>query len=68
MKVKCKTQFNFTAPSTQSPAARDNSEDFTTPIRFMHEMGLLDDALNMRALIICAGELTNEVFLELQLC
>ncbi|CAB3244607.1 unnamed protein product [Arctia plantaginis] len=49
------------ASSSQSPAARENSEDFSTQIQFMHEMGLLDDALNMRALIICAGDVNAAI-------
>lgn len=41
--------------SSQSPAPRD---DFSAQLQRMHEMGLLDDALNVRALLICAGALT----------
>ncbi|CAG9790978.1 unnamed protein product [Diatraea saccharalis] len=42
------------ASSSQSPVARD--EDFVSQLQRMHEMGLLDDALNVRALLICSGK------------
>ncbi|XP_045775384.1 ubiquitin-like protein 7 isoform X2 [Maniola jurtina] len=47
------------ASSSQSPEARD--EDFSTQLQHMHEMGLLDDALNVRALLICAGDVNAAI-------
>lgn len=46
---------NVTASSSQSPVAREAGQDFSTQLNHMHEMGLLDDALNIRALLICSG-------------
>lgn len=42
------------ASSSQSPGGRE--DNFTTQLNHMHEMGLLDDALNVRALLICSGD------------
>ncbi|XP_045501051.1 ubiquitin-like protein 7 [Colias croceus] len=47
------------ASSSQSPVSRD--EDFTTQLNHMHEMGLLDDALNVRALLICSGDVNAAI-------
>ncbi|KAG6448957.1 hypothetical protein O3G_MSEX005762 [Manduca sexta] len=47
------------ASSSQSPVARD--EDFSTQLTHMHEMGLLDDALNVRALLICSGDVNAAI-------
>ncbi|XP_049872177.1 ubiquitin-like protein 7 [Pectinophora gossypiella] len=47
------------ASSSESPAARD--EDFSTQLQHMHEMGLLDDALNVRALLICSGDVNAAI-------
>ncbi|KAM3965605.1 ubiquitin-like protein 7 [Aphomia sociella] len=47
------------ASSSQSPVARD--EDFVTQLHHMHEMGLLDDALNVRALLICSGDVNAAI-------
>ncbi|XP_047505726.1 ubiquitin-like protein 7 [Pieris napi] len=47
------------ASSSQSPVARD--EDFSTQLNHMHEMGLLDDALNVRALLICSGDVNAAI-------
>ncbi|XP_075979969.1 ubiquitin-like protein 7 isoform X2 [Anticarsia gemmatalis] len=50
------------ASSSQSPvAARENNEDFSTQLQHMHEMGLLDDGLNIRALLICAGDVNAAI-------
>lgn len=47
------------ASSSQSPVARD--EDFVAQLQHMHEMGLLDDALNVRALLICSGDVNAAI-------
>ncbi|KAJ0175057.1 hypothetical protein K1T71_009198 [Dendrolimus kikuchii] len=47
------------ASSSQSPVARD--EDFRTQLDRMHEMGLIDDALNVRALLICSGDVNAAI-------
>ncbi|CAH0718217.1 unnamed protein product, partial [Brenthis ino] len=47
------------ASSSQSPVTRD--EDFLTQLQRMHEMGLMDDALNVRALHICAGDVNAAI-------
>lgn len=47
--------FSFPASSSQSPSA--TAEGYFEQLQHMHEMGLLDDALNVRALLICSGEL-----------
>lgn len=49
------------ASSSQSPVARENNQDFSTQLQHMHEMGLLDDALNIRALLICAGDVNAAI-------
>ncbi|KAJ8718580.1 hypothetical protein PYW08_002817 [Mythimna loreyi] len=49
------------ASSSQSPVAREGSEDFSTQLNHMHEMGLLDDALNIRALLICSGDVNAAI-------
>lgn len=55
------------ASSSQSPVqAREvptvpTGEDFTTQLNHMHEMGLVDDALNIRALLICAGDVNAAI-------
>ncbi|KAL0870667.1 hypothetical protein ABMA27_005614 [Loxostege sticticalis] len=47
------------ASSSQSPVARD--EDFVSQLQHMHEMGLVDDALNVRALLICSGDVNAAI-------
>lgn len=47
------------ASSSQSPVPKD--EDFRTQLDHMHEMGLLDDALNVRALLICSGDVNAAI-------
>ncbi|XP_041980439.1 ubiquitin-like protein 7 [Aricia agestis] len=47
------------ASSSQSPAA--NEEDYSTQLRHMQEMGLTDVALNVRALIICGGDVNAAI-------
>ncbi|CAH0399415.1 unnamed protein product [Chilo suppressalis] len=47
------------ASSSQSPVARD--EDYVSQLQRMHEMGLLDDALNVRALLICSGDVNAAI-------
>ncbi|XP_026741075.1 ubiquitin-like protein 7 [Trichoplusia ni] len=49
------------ASSSQSPVAREGGEDFSVQLNHMHEMGLLDDALNIRALLICAGDVNAAI-------
>lgn len=49
------------ASSSQSPARSARDEDFTTQLHHMHEMGLLDDAVNVRALLICAGDVNAAI-------
>lgn len=49
------------ASSSQSPVAREGSEDFSTQLNHMHEMGLLDDALNIRALLISSGDVNAAI-------
>ncbi|CAH2267305.1 ubiquitin-like protein 7 isoform X1 [Pararge aegeria] len=46
------------ASSSQSPVQR---EDFSAQLQHMHEMGLLDDALNLRALRICSGDVNAAI-------
>lgn len=47
------------ASSSQSPVT--TGEDFLTQLQHMHEMGLMDDALNVRALHICAGDVNAAI-------
>ncbi|CAK1542144.1 unnamed protein product [Leptosia nina] len=47
------------ASSSQSPAERN--EDYSTQLNHMHEMGLLDDAINVRALLICSGDVNAAI-------
>ncbi|XP_059060845.1 ubiquitin-like protein 7 [Achroia grisella] len=47
------------ASSSQSPAVRD--EEYATQLHRMHEMGLLNDALNLRALLICSGDVNSAI-------
>ncbi|KAH9629790.1 hypothetical protein HF086_009917 [Spodoptera exigua] len=49
------------ASSSQSPVAREGGQDFSTQLNHMHEMGLLDDALNIRALLICSGDVNAAI-------
>lgn len=49
------------ASSSQSPVAREAGQDFSTQLNHMHEMGLLDDALNIRALLICSGDVNAAI-------
>lgn len=57
------------APSSANqPAAApaDNSEgNYVTQIRHMHEMGLTDDTLNVRALLMCGGDANSAINLIL---
>ncbi|XP_063539627.1 ubiquitin-like protein 7 [Cydia strobilella] len=52
-------------PMEQSTAASSSAspvgEDFSTQLTRMHEMGLLDDALNVRALLICSGDVNAAI-------
>ncbi|XP_013191913.1 ubiquitin-like protein 7 [Amyelois transitella] len=45
--------------SSQSPPA--GPEDYSAALQRMHEMGLRDDALNVRALIICEGDVNAAI-------
>ncbi|XP_047996000.1 ubiquitin-like protein 7 [Leguminivora glycinivorella] len=51
-------------PMEQSTAASSSAspgEDFSSQLTRMHEMGLLDDALNVRALLICSGDVNAAI-------
>ncbi|CAH2049149.1 unnamed protein product, partial [Iphiclides podalirius] len=48
------------ASSSQSPVG-SRDENFFTQLNHMHEMGLLDDALNVRALLICSGDVNAAI-------
>ncbi|CAK1580912.1 unnamed protein product [Parnassius mnemosyne] len=48
------------ASSSQSPVGT-RDENFSTQLNHMHEMGLLDDALNVRALLICSGDVNAAI-------
>ncbi|XP_032514331.2 ubiquitin-like protein 7 [Danaus plexippus] len=50
---------NTSAASSSQSSGRDS--DFTTQLSHMHEIGLLDDAINVRALIICAGDVNAAI-------
>ncbi|XP_026325825.1 ubiquitin-like protein 7 isoform X2 [Hyposmocoma kahamanoa] len=57
-----------TAGSSSDSPARERAEggsgggeDFSTQLQHMHEMGLLDDALNVRALLIAAGDVNAAI-------
>ncbi|CAG9116857.1 unnamed protein product [Plutella xylostella] len=47
------------ASSSQSPSA--TAEGYFEQLQHMHEMGLLDDALNVRALLICSGDVNAAI-------
>ncbi|KAL4717020.1 hypothetical protein ACJJTC_016907 [Scirpophaga incertulas] len=51
--------YSAAASSSQSPVARDGG--YTTQLSHMHDMGLLDDALNLRALLICSGDVNAAI-------
>ncbi|RVE49964.1 hypothetical protein evm_005432 [Chilo suppressalis] len=57
--VKKPLPFGVFSSSSQSPVARD--EDYVSQLQRMHEMGLLDDALNVRALLICSGDVNAAI-------
>ncbi|GBP07715.1 Ubiquitin-like protein 7 [Eumeta japonica] len=46
------------ASSSQSPGGNEN---YTTQLQYMNEMGLLDNVLNLRALLICAGDVNAAI-------
>ncbi|XP_013147531.1 PREDICTED: ubiquitin-like protein 7 [Papilio polytes] len=48
-------------PETTFATSSQNQEEYATQISHMHEMGLTDDALNMRALVICSGDVNAAI-------
>ncbi|KPJ19367.1 Ubiquitin-like protein 7 [Papilio machaon] len=49
------------APETSFATSSQNQGNYATQISHMHEMGLMDDALNIRALVICSGDVNAAI-------
>ncbi|XP_063830111.1 ubiquitin-like protein 7 isoform X1 [Ostrinia nubilalis] len=52
-------QGSASAGSSSTLISRE--EDFAPQLQHMHEMGLVDDALNVRALLICSGDVNAAI-------
>ncbi|XP_072938068.1 uncharacterized protein [Epargyreus clarus] len=54
-------EYSNTASSSQSQSPGGRNDPFMIQLHHMHEVGLLDDTINVRALLICAGDVNAAI-------